>query len=179
MITVISGVNRKGSKTNIFARKYVELLEEQGATSVKFLSLEDIPHDWFHNAMYSPAGQVESLANIQDEYLLPAEKIVFVMPEYNGSFPGVVKLFIDACSVREYQKNFVGKKAALIGVASGRAGNLRGLDHFADILNHVGTISFPNKLPISQIGNILDETGTIDADTTQAMREHAIAFLKF
>ncbi len=179
MITVISGVNRKGSKTKIFAHQYAALLREAGAEEVKFLALEDVNHDWFHAAMYGAADQSESLAKLQDEYILPASKLVFVMPEYNGSFPGVVKLFIDACSVREYQKNFVGKKAALIGVASGRAGNLRGLDHFADILNHVGTISFPNKLPISSIGELLNEDNEINAHTVQVMREHAVSFLKF
>ena len=179
MITVISGVNRTGSKTKIFAKKYAELLEELGEEEVKFLALEDIAHDWFHAAMYGSTDQSDSLVALQNEYILPCSKMVFVIPEYNGSFPGVLKLFIDACSVREYQKNFIGKKAALIGVASGRAGNLRGLDHFSDILNHVGTVSFPNKLPISSIGEILNETNEIDDETIQTMRDHAASFLKF
>ncbi len=179
MITVISGVNRKGSKTKVFAKMYADLLAEIGSEEVKFLALEDINHDWFHAIMYGAADQSDSIARIQDEYILPADKMVYVTPEYNGSIPGVMKLFIDACSIREYQKNFKGKKAALIGVASGRAGNLRGLDHLADILNHVGTVTFPNRLPISSIGDILDERNTIGKDTVQVMREHAAEFLAF
>jgi NAD(P)H-dependent FMN reductase len=48
--------------------------------------------------------------------------------------PGSLKLFIDACSVREYKQNFKGKKAALVGIASGRAGNLRGMDHLTGVM---------------------------------------------
>ena len=74
---------------------------------------------------------------------------------------------------------FKNKKAALVGIAAGRAGNLRGLDHLADILNHVGAITFPSKLPISSIGEVLDNSGTIKEETVQAMTDHAKAFLAF
>jgi chromate reductase len=155
MITVISGTNRKNSE-----------------------ALENIPHDWFHEDMYSTPSA--SLIKLQDEYILPADKLVFFIPEYNGGFPGTIKLFIDACSVREYDRNFQGKKAALLGVASGRAGNLRGMDHLAGVLNYLGSITMPNKLPISQIKKLKDEEGAIaDEETLQVMEEHAREFLAF
>ena len=94
MITVISGTNRKGSECLNFAKLYADLLQKHTEEKVKLLSLEQIPHDWFHEAMYSE--QSPSVAALQDEYVLPADKMVFVMPEYNGSYPGSVKLFIDA-----------------------------------------------------------------------------------
>lgn len=128
MITVISATNRKDSEAQDFAKFYVKTLSARTSEEVKLLALEEIPHDWFHPDMYAEKGQSPSLARLQDEYMLPAGKFVFVIPEYNGSFPGVLKLFLDACSVRKYHETFKGKKAALLGVASGRAGNLRGMD---------------------------------------------------
>ncbi len=179
MITVISGTNRKKSECLRFAALYHSMLQELAPEEdVKLLSLEEIPHDWFHADMYTE--QSPSLSRIQDEYILPAEKLVFVTPEYNGSIPGSVKLFIDGCSVREYSRNFQNKKAALLGVASGRAGNLRGMEHLTGILNYLGTIVMPDKLPISSISKLKNGNGEIaDADTLKVMRKHAGAFLKF
>ena len=112
--------------------------------------------------------------------MLPANKFVFVIPEYNGSFPGVLKLFLDACSIREYKATFSGKKAVLVGIASGRAGNLRGMDHLCDILHHVGTIVHPNKLPISNIEALIDSKGKItDSACKKALKKHMEDLLDF
>jgi len=180
MITVIAGTNRKGSETAHFAKHLVEVLKKESKEEVKFLDLQDMPHDWFHNTMYAADTQSESLAEIQDDCILPAEKFVFVIPEYNGGFPGVVKMFIDACSIRNYADNFKGKKAAILGVAAGRAGNLRGMEHLTGVLNYLGTTVMPNRLPISSIGKLLDENKNVtDEGTIKVIQEFAESVVKF
>lgn len=180
MITVISGTNRRNSGALDFARHYANLLAEKTSDPVKLLELENIPHDWFHPDMYESTFQTESLARLQDEFMLPAKKFVYIVPEYNGSIPGALKLFIDACSIREYRKTFSGKKAALVGIASGRAGNLRGLDHLTAILNHVGTVVLPNRLPISSIESLMGNNGSIlDSITLKVIEKQIESFLSF
>lgn len=180
MITVISGTNRLNSEALHFADHYFRLLAQKAKEPVKLLALERISHDWFHPDMYEKDHQTPSLAALQDEYILPATKFVYVIPEYNGGFPGALKLFIDACSVRDYRANFFGKKAALIGVATGRAGNLRGIDHLTGIMHHVGTIVMPQVLPISSIEKLMDAEGSItDPATLHTMERHVEAFLAF
>ena len=171
MITVIAATNRKDSEALDFAKFYAEALRAQTREEVKLLALEEEAHDWFHPGMYSQEGQSASVARLQDEYMTPAGKFVFVIPEYNGSFPGVLKLFLDACSVRAYNETFPGKKAALLGVATGRAGNLRGMDHLTGILHYLGMIVLPNKLPVSSIRKIADEQGNITDPYTRAVIE--------
>ncbi|MEM0994563.1 MAG: NAD(P)H-dependent oxidoreductase [Bacteroidota bacterium] len=178
MITVISGTNNKNNKTQIFAHYAYEYLKTKADVQVKYLALDQIEHDYFFPAMYK--SQASSLAKLQDEYILPAQKFVIVSPEYNGGVSGALKLFLDACSVREYSATFKGKKAALIGVASGRAGNLRGMGQLSQILNHVGTIVFPNQLPISSIGKLLNEENEITSTaTTTALQKQLDGFLDF
>ena len=180
MITVVSGTNRKNSECLRFAALYAELLQKHTSQKVGLLALENIPHDWFFPEMYKAEHQAPSLASIQNEFILPATKMAFVIPEYNGGVPGALKLFVDACSIRKYKENFKGKKAALIGVATGRAGNLRGLDHMADVLNHLGTVVLPNKQPISRIQDLTDsEKGQIDEPTVLLLEKHALEFLAF
>lgn len=180
MITVISGTNRKGSECLQFARKCVELLEAKTEEPIRLLALEDIPHDWFFPEMYVKGMQAPSLSAIQDEFMIPASKFVYVISEYNGGVPGALKVFLDGCSVRAYKETFKNKKAALVGVASGRAGNLRGMDHLTSVLHHVGTIVMPNKLPISRIEDLMDVKGNItDLATIKVLDKQMAELLAF
>lgn len=180
MITVISGTNRRGSESRQFANYYTEQLRIHSDEEVRLLGLEDIPHDWFSPDMYVASSLPPTLIELQETFILPARKFAFVIAEYNGGLPGSLKLFIDAVSVRKYRENFAGKKAALIGVASGRAGNLRGMDHLTAVLNHLGAIVMPDKLPISRIEQLMDNDGVItDQATQQLLQSHAQAFVDF
>ncbi len=81
--------------------------------------------------------------------------------------------------MREYKASFKGKKAALVGIADGRAGNLRGMDHLTGILHHVGTTVMPATLPISSLKTLLTPEGKINDITLKAMEAHVIQFLEF
>jgi chromate reductase, NAD(P)H dehydrogenase (quinone) len=180
MITIISGTNRRNSEALHFAKHYQKVLASKTTEAVKLLALEDIPHDWFHPGMYDEKEQNAALAALQDEYILPAGKFIFIVPEYNGGMPGALKLFLDACSIRFYRENFSGKKAALTGIAAGRSGNLRGMDHLTGILNHMGAVVFPKKLPFSAIEKLMDAGGRITgADTLGVIERQIDSFLKF
>jgi NAD(P)H-dependent FMN reductase len=179
MITVISGTNRPNSKTRLFAEQFYEILQAKTDDTIHFLSLEDLPANILNDDMYLASGQSKTLTKIQDKMILPATKFYIVSPEYNGSFPGILKLFIDACSVREYKASFKGKKAALAGIADGRAGNLRGMDHLTGILHHVGTAVMPATLPISSLKTLLTPEGKINDITLKAMEAHVTQFLEF
>ena len=180
MITVISGTNRKKSGCLKFAKKYSEFLEKEASEAVRLLAMDELPYDWFHDNMYDKKDQGSSLAKVQDKYMIPADKFVFITPEYNGSYPGVLKLFIDACSIRDMKPTFESKKAALIGIATGRAGNLRGMDHLSGVLNHLGITVMPAYLPISRIQDLVNGTGAInDHKTLDLMLQHAKDFISF
>ncbi len=174
MILVISGTNRRGSNTSKVARKYFEYLQEK-TTEVKFLDLSEIPTDFVSPDMY--AEKAPSLEKIEEEYLFPAQKMMIVMPEYNGSFPGIFKLLIDACDIKQA---FYNKKACLAGVSSGRAGNLRGMDTMTNMLNYIRMDVLKNKLPISGIDRLLSEDGSFGhEDTLKLMHAQADQFLEF
>ncbi len=176
MITLIIGTNRRGNQTSLFASDYLHTLKKLGVEEVLVLDLSQAPHDWFHPDMYAEPS--DSLKALQDRYILPARQFIILAPEYNGSIPGVLKLFFDACSVREYEASFKGKSVLLTGIASGRAGNLRGMDHLNAVLQHLGMHVFPDKLPISSIAHLRDETGALThKETREAIEQQLKAFL--
>lgn len=179
MITIISGTNRPNSKSKLIANFYQKLLQKLSDEDVQLFSLEDLPPSVLHNQMYEAKKQDVSLNTIQNKYIIPADKWVFVLPEYNGSIPGIMKLFIDAISVVDYKKSFHNKKLALLGVSSGRSGNLRGIDHMTNSMNYLGTRVFYNKLPISRINDITDDVTVTDELTIETLNKHAKDFLAY
>ncbi len=159
MITIISATNRPNSNTLKVSKKYAQLIEKQGLTC-KILSLEQVPADIAFNEVFSNRSQ--KFQQLLEEYIIPVQKFVIIAPEYNGSFPGILKTFFDAIHPDLNR----GKKVALVGVASGRAGNLRGMDHLTGILNYLGMHVHPNKLPISSVLTLVNADGELVEPTT-------------
>lgn len=168
MTTVISATNRKDSNTLKVAKEYVRLLKKKGE-EVLLLNLEELPASVMSAAIFDEDD--DAFVLLQEKYLFPAEKFVFIMPEYNGSMPGILKVMID---VADIEKAFYGKKALMVGVATGRAGNLRGMDHLTGVLNHLKMSVHYNKLPISRVNHELDESGQFHTPTTIRVVEKQI-----
>lgn len=181
MITVISATNRPDSASHTVATFYFNQLKEKSREEISFLDLSELPDDILHINMYGKTGQSLGLQQIQEKFLIPASKFVFIIPEYNGSFPGILKLFIDACSVYKMGETFKkgNKKALTTGVSSGRAGNLRGLVHFAGILNYLNVAVLPNQLPISSIENIIEDGKIVHEETIKVINQQIEDFLNF
>ena len=178
MILILSGTNRPKSKTRIIAQQvYDQVLSQSNGEEVVLYSLEDMPVDVLNDSMYMAANQNKVLTEIQDQLIIPATKWIIVCPEYNGSFPGILKLFIDALSIRKYAETFKGKKVALIGVSSGRAGNLRGMEHLTGLLNYLGMYVFPSKLPISSIESAMDTENNLNEETKNALLSLTQSFI--
>jgi NAD(P)H-dependent FMN reductase len=156
MITVICGTNRPNSYSEKVALYYCKRLTDKKIVH-QYFSLESMPQDLFINEMYE-GNNNDAMKRIEQQYLTPADKFVFIFPEYNGSFPGVLKAFIDASDLAKCWHN---KKACLIGVAAGRAGNLKGMDHFTSILNYIKINVLHMKIPISSVGNVVGNEGDI------------------
>ncbi len=179
MVTVISGTNRKANQSLILAQHAILAFQKGGLHPVKLLDLQELEGPLLIQGSYSPEDQSAQVKSIQDSLVIPADKFYFVVPEYNGSFPGILKFFLDACSVREMKASFAGKKAAILGVSSGRAGNLRGMDHLTGILNYLNVTVMPNRLPVSQVSGLIEENQLDDERTRQLVSDHILDFLQF
>lgn len=166
MVTIISGTNRIGSKTIQVANFYKQVLDEQNIPN-QLLSLEKV----------QSIKRDESIIALENQYLKPADKFIFVMPEYNGGYPGILKLLIDISDIKHVWHH---KKAMLTGVADGRAGNLRGLDQLTNVLNYLKINVFHHKIPISKINEETNELGVWQNESTpRIIREQIEGFLEF
>ena len=165
MYLIISGTNRKDSFTLRIAKLYQSILKKKNIEA-HVLSLTGL------DLMDRNPAVIE----LEKKWLLPAEKYIFISPEYNGSIPGVLKCLIDVSDVKKVWK---GKKALLTGVSKGRAGNLRGMDHLTGIMHYVGTVVHPNKLPISVVDTLFKEDEMSHQEAIREINRQLDEFIHF
>ena len=164
--TIIVATNRKESNSFLVGLQYQQKLKLLGI-SANIYSLENL--DLNHR---SP-----SMINFEQQALFPTEKFIIIVPEYNGSYPGVFKSLIDLSTIKDA---WPGKKALLTGVATGRGGNIRGLEHLTGTLNYLNVFVHPNRLPLSLIHEKMDvKTGIIEKQTSDAIDLQIADFIKF
>jgi NAD(P)H-dependent FMN reductase len=170
---VISGTNRPQAN----ALKIARLLEGEYRAlgqAVDFLSLGDLPPEVFDPSAYAarPAG----MAAIQQR-VLAAAGLHVVTPEYNGSFPGVLKYFID---MLKFPESFDHKPVAFVGEALGMWGGLRSVEQLIQIFGYRNAHIFPDRVFIPNIAGKFDAEGRfVDADIQKRLAQQVAGFVKF
>jgi NAD(P)H-dependent FMN reductase len=165
MYTIISGTNRVGSHTEKVAKEYNRLFKERNidAGILSLVGMDVLQRN-------------PEFLKMEKEILIPTKKFIFILPEYNGTFPGVLKAMIDNTDI---SKVWYFKKALLTGISSGRAGNLRGIDHLAASLHYLKMNVHYNKLPISLIEKVMDANGRLNEETLKAINGQLDEFINY
>jgi chromate reductase, NAD(P)H dehydrogenase (quinone) len=147
-IVIISSTNRPGSNTLKVCRIYKSILESLNVETELF-DFQVLPENMLIGELYGKRSDEFSL--LINKYITENTAFLFVIPEYNGGFPGILKTFIDAVPPKEWTD----KKACLVGISNGRAGNLRGTEHFTGVLNYLKVNVYHNKLPVSGVDKLI------------------------
>lgn len=145
-ITIVSATNHKNSLTAHVADYYAGILQKKGCES-QVIKLTDLPADFTESALYGNMGKNEAFNRLK-EVMETSHKYVFIIPEYNGSFPGVFKAFIDGL---EFPTTFKGKKCAMVGVSKGPQGGAFAMSHLTDIFHYLRMAVYPLKPRLSSI----------------------------
>jgi chromate reductase len=173
LTTIISATNRLNSSTYKLAQYYQKKLKEKGLEA-GILSLTQLPANIIESDLYGKRSP--EFEPIQD-IVTQTEKFLFIIPEYNGSFPGVLKIFMDACS---FPESFYEKKAALTGLSSGKYGNIRGIDHFTGVCHYMHLQVMPLKIHIGNINKEFDANNNLfEKDTLKFTNEQMDKFIAF
>ena len=168
MITIVVGTNRKNSKTNQVAQYYQGLLRLAGAES-EVLDLSALPDDFTTSALYENTGK-NPVFNALRSTVERADKYVFIVPEYNGSFPGVLKAFLDGLS---YPSKLMYKQAALVGLSDGVQGGALALSHLNDIFSYLGLNVLAQRVKIPLMKKNFQDGKVTDDLINQLLREQA------
>ncbi len=173
MITVVCGTNRPGAVTRqVTAAASIKLRELGALTNV--VDLKDLPREIFSPTSY--AEKPPAFRPMQ-EAILHAKGIVIVTPEYNGSFPGVLKYFID---MLKFPGSFQGAPVCFIGLAAGMWGGLRSVEQLAAILSYRKAHIYGERLLLPHVGELRIQGTRLGNDELQERFEKLLmGFLKW
>jgi chromate reductase, NAD(P)H dehydrogenase (quinone) len=137
---VFAGSTRTDSLNRKLALAAAEELRRRGM-EVTFAELRDYPLPMYDGDLESGSGVPEK-AQAFRKLIEANDVLVIASPEYNGSFPAVVKNTIDwvsrARSGERPAAAFHGKTAVLLSASPGPGGGRRGLRHLRELLEMIG-----------------------------------------
>lgn len=163
LIHIISSTDRPGSNAMKVAKYAESKLREHADT--KIFSLRDFPLADVHGGKYG--NTPDSVKEFNDE-LLKADGFLFVIPEYNGGFPGILKVFFDYLPFPDAMEL---KPVSLIGEAAGAFGALRPVEQFEQLLKYRRAYVYPERMFIQRVNDTFDEEKGLSNDVLQGLLE--------
>lgn len=172
-ILIVAGTNRPGSYCLRVARRLEQHYADAGIPH-SLLSLLELPQALFLPESYG--SKPPEFVPIQRR-VLDAAGLHIVVPEYNGGFPGVLKLFIDHL---KFPDSFEAKPVCFTGESDGRFGALRPVEQIQQIFGYRNAFVFPRRVFIPDVQNQVTEDGTLtNAEIDRRLREQAKMFADF
>jgi NAD(P)H-dependent FMN reductase len=174
MITIISGTNRANNNSIKVSTHVADVYRRMGE-AVEVLDLQKLPPEAFLPEVY--AEKPASLTGPFTEKVLSADGLVVVVPEYNGSFPGILKHFID---LLPFPQSFNCRPVAFIGLAAGYHGALRPVEQLQMVFAYRNAHLFNRRVFIPSVHKALAGDGSIqDEDLVRRLDEQAQHYVKF
>lgn len=172
-IEIISGTDRPNSNalrvSRYLQKKYAGLDTDPG-----IIDLQDFP---IEKVAGGPYGDDIRVIDEFVEPLLEADGLVFVCPEYNGGYPGILKLFIDYLPFPESLNK---KPVCFVGEATGAFGALRAVEQLQQVAGYRNAHVFPERVFISRVHkNFDEEEGIRDAFQQQLLESQIENFVQY
>jgi NAD(P)H-dependent FMN reductase len=148
-IPVVLGTARKGRLSEHVARVVLErIAQRQGVTTELIdVAARALPVDDAGEAIRDPALSA---------VLARADALVIVSPEYNHSFPGLLKHLLDG-----YLEEYIHKAAGIVGVSAGPFGGARGIQNLLPVLRELGLTAIFTDVYVSQAAAAFDAAGQL------------------
>jgi NAD(P)H-dependent FMN reductase len=148
-IPVILGTSRKGRMSAHAARWMTSHLANREGVRTELLDIAGL------SLVTDDAGENTKDSTIS-ETLVKADALVIVAPEYNHSFPGLLKHVLDA-----YLKEYIHKAAGVVGVSAGPFGGARGIQDLLPVLRELGLVSIFWDVNIGTVSQVFDDRGRL------------------
>ena len=168
---IISATNRPQSKTYQVAQILEKIYQSLGY-SIEIISLKDID---FEPLLKNPYPD-QLPANIEKEVkkINNSKALTIVCPEYNGSFPGIFKFFVDHWICPDSFR----RPMSFIGLG-GMWGGLRAVEQLQQIMSYRNAYIYPERVFLQNIESLLKNGEIQDKQILKRLNSQAKNFLKF
>ncbi|MED5374498.1 MAG: NAD(P)H-dependent oxidoreductase [Myxococcota bacterium] len=173
-LTVLCGTNRPGARSRLVSKRLMERYEAFEGVQVRLMDLADLPVELAAPESFAnkPPGFAPFVEQIQE-----SDAVHVVSPEYNGGYPGILKLFIDP---RPFPESLEKRPVAFTGVAAGRFGALRPIEQLQAIFGYRNAHIYPERIFIAGAADALDERGEVIDDFVRGLVDQQVSgFVEF
>jgi chromate reductase len=171
-IAIVVGSVRRDS----FNRRLAEALQRLAPRDFEFhlCRIDDLP---LYN-QDDDAHQAPPVKRLKNE-IASSQAVIFVTPEYNRSFPGVLKNAIDHASRPYGQSAWAGKPAGVIGISVGSIGTAMAQQHLRNVLAYLDmpTLGQPEAFLQAKPGLLAD--GQLSDDSRKFLQGWMDRFTEF
>jgi NAD(P)H-dependent FMN reductase len=148
-IPVILGTTRKGRMSAHAARFMVGQIEKRDGIKTELIDLSKLPMP------VDDAGEAIKDPLFSEKMAL-ADALVIVTPEYNHSFPGLLKHILDSCL-----KEYIHKAAGIVGVSAGAFGGVRAIQDLIPVIRELGLVNIFWDVNFANVAKMFDESGNL------------------
>ena len=160
-----------------FNKKLVAIAAQgarEAGAEVTLIDLKDFPLPLYDQDLEAEQGMPEN-GNKLKKLFINHDSMLIASPEYNSSFPAVLKNAIDWVSRPAPGEPslvaFRGKVATLMSASPGALGGLRGLVHVRSILGDIGVIVLPDQIALAKAHEAFQPDGSLVDPKRQASVE--------
>jgi NAD(P)H-dependent FMN reductase len=148
-IPVILGTARQGRQSEHVARFVLEQTKKRAGVETELIDVRKLPMrlDDAGEQMKDPAFS----ATVER-----CDGLILVTPEYNHSFPGLLKHALDM-NLKEY----IHKAVGICGVSAGTIGGARVIEQLLPVTRELGLVAIFEDVNFGKVGTLFDERGNL------------------
>ncbi|HJT80261.1 MAG TPA: NADPH-dependent FMN reductase [Chthoniobacterales bacterium] len=148
-IPIILGTARQGRESENVAKLVLEQTKKRAGVETELIDVRQIP------MKFDDAGE-----QMKDPKFSAAidrcDGLIIVTPEYNHSFPGLLKHALDM-NLKEY----IHKAVGICGVSAGAFGGTRVIENLLPVMRELGLVTIFEDLNFGSVGKLFDDSGTL------------------
>ena len=146
-IPLILGTARQGRESEKVAKLVFEQTKKRAGVETELIDVRQLP------LKLDDAGE-----QIKDPKFSATidrcDALIIVTPEYNHSFPGLLKHALDT-NLKEY----IHKAVGICGVSAGQFGGTRVIENLLPVMRELGLVTIFEDLNFGKVGTLFDERG--------------------
>jgi NAD(P)H-dependent FMN reductase len=148
-IPIILGTARQGRESENAARLVFEQTRKRPGVETEFIDVRTLP------MKLDDAGE-----QMKDQKFSATiercDGLIIVTPEYNHSFPGLLKHALDM-NLKEY----IHKAVGICGTSAGAFGGARVIENLLPVMRELGLVTIFEDVNFAKVGTLFDDRGNL------------------
>ena len=148
-IPIILGTPRQGRRSEAAARFVLAETKKRAGVETELIDVRDLP------LRLDDAGEEIKIPEFSEK-MKRADALIIVTPEYNHSYPGLLKHALDT-NLKEY----IHKAVGICGVSAGPFGGTRVIEHLLPVMRELGLVTIFNDVNFGNVGQLFNDAGEL------------------